>query len=259
MLSGLPASGKSTRAKEIVETGNWIRVNRDLLRTMLHFDKFSSRNEGDTIDAEKALVRFFLSKDKSVVVDDTNLNPKNREMWSTIAKECNATFETEKIETDWLECLIRNMRREKAVPPHVIRNMALQQGLIPHGKGFVICDLDGTLAEISHRRHFVETLPKNWKSFFEGIEGDTLREDVAKMLREYKEEGYEIIFISARPEDYRPHTERWLENNRMAFAFTLIMRNSGDSRPDTEIKKQILDNYFPDKKKIWKNIISSYN
>lgn len=29
----------------------------------------------------------------------------------------------------------------------------------------IIVDLDGTLANCEHRRHFLETKPKDWKSF----------------------------------------------------------------------------------------------
>ena len=37
IMQGLPASGKSTRAEEIERSmGNAVRINKDLLRTMLH-------------------------------------------------------------------------------------------------------------------------------------------------------------------------------------------------------------------------------
>lgn len=59
IMQGLPGSGKSTKAEEIVEhdgKGNTVRLNRDLLRTMLHFDKWSGRNEGITKDVRRATV-----------------------------------------------------------------------------------------------------------------------------------------------------------------------------------------------------------
>jgi hypothetical protein len=40
-------------------------------------------------------------------------------------------------------------------------------------KKVIICDLNGTLCNIDHRRHFVEEEPQDWKSFYEAIEDDT--------------------------------------------------------------------------------------
>ncbi|MEO0647089.1 MAG: AAA family ATPase [Cyanobacteria bacterium J06650_10] len=47
MTVGLPASGKSTWAKELItkESGRWVRVNKDLLREMCHNSKHSKSNE----------------------------------------------------------------------------------------------------------------------------------------------------------------------------------------------------------------------
>ena len=59
MLRGISGSGKSTRAKELMlEHGNLVRINRDLLREMLHFGKWSGKNEGLVVDVEKGLVGF---------------------------------------------------------------------------------------------------------------------------------------------------------------------------------------------------------
>jgi len=45
ILKGLPASGKSTYAKELVAKGNWKRINKDDLRAMLDCSKWSKANE----------------------------------------------------------------------------------------------------------------------------------------------------------------------------------------------------------------------
>ena len=44
ILKGLPASGKSTYAKELVSKG-WKRVNKDDLRSMIDGGKWSKKNE----------------------------------------------------------------------------------------------------------------------------------------------------------------------------------------------------------------------
>ncbi len=255
MLSGLPASGKSTRAKEIVATGNWVRVNRDLLRTMLHNDKFTGRNEGLTVDAEKIIAMQALSKGLNVVVDDTNLNPKNRFMWNDVATSCGATFEYEKIDTDWIECAVRDSGRTNPVGSTVIKNMAIQYGMATFNRdSIVLCDIDGTLADTTHRLHYLEGGKKDWRGFFSEMSKDPIRNEVRSKLIDLYNKGKGVIYVSARPEDYRDVTLKWLEKNGVSFAFTILMRRSNDSRPDTEVKKQILDTYFPDKSVIHKVI-----
>lgn len=246
LLKGLPASGKSTKAKEIVEQGGWVRVNRDLLRTMLHFDNFTSRNEGRTVDAEKALVRSFLTSNMNVVVDDCNLNPKNRDMWSGIARDCNSKFEVEDMKTHWSECVSRDSSRDKRVGKDVIKDMALQYNLFKSEKGIVLCDIDGTIADVTHRLHHVKKEPKDWKSFFEALEGDAPRTDVLFRLWELEDQGYDVMFVTARPEDYRSETETWLQLvAKVGWRhFTMVMRRSGDKRPDTEVKQEMYDKYF---------------
>ncbi len=250
-MKGLPASGKSTLAKTIVAQGDWVRVNRDLIREMLHFNKWSGRNEDMTVSAEIAIVKSFLKgKKTSVVVDDTNLNPKNEVMWRAIAHETQATFEVNEVKTDIQTCVERDQGREKAVGRAVIVNMALQYNLYPKpAKGFVLCDLDGTLCDITHRLKYAKGEDKDWGKFFAGIPDDLLRTETLDKIIAYEEAGHEIIFVSARPENYRDLTEAWLEKMLKGYVIhkTLIMRRANDKRDDTEVKQQIFDTYFKDK------------
>ena len=251
LLKGLPASGKSTIAKEIVAQGGWVRVNRDLLRTMLHFDKWSGRNEDLTVEAEKSIVRYCLGKKINVVVDDTNLNPRNKDMWKEVANEFPGTnFEVQEIPTPMEVCIERDKGREKAVGRDVITNMALQYGLYPKpAKGFVLCDLDGTLCDIEHRLKYAKGEEKDWGKFFAGIPDDKLRQETLDKLLAYEEAGHEIIFVSARPEDHREATEVWLEKalNGYRIHKTLIICTAHNKRDDVEVKQQVFDNYFKDK------------
>src|SRR3990167_6643734 len=132
MLSGLPASGKSTYAEEkLKEWGNGVRLNKDLLRKMLHFDKFTGRNEGLTNDAEMALARYYLTHNVNVIIDDTNLGETHRQRWLGLSKECNAKWETHRMKTTMQECIYRDIARPNPVGTDVIRHMALQYQLHP--------------------------------------------------------------------------------------------------------------------------------
>lgn len=251
-MQGLPGSGKSTRAEEIVrEQGNTVRVGRDQLRTMLHFDRWTGRNERITKDVQMWMVAYLLEVlDKNVIVDDTNIQASRIQAWRDFAKERNVKLEWVKMDTPLEECIRRDAMREKPVGKNVIVAMAMQAGIYPKPKkGFVICDLDGTLCDVKHRLHFVqkpEGEKKDWKGFFVALSGDSVRTEVMDMLLNAQEAGYEIAFVSGRPDEYRPQTEAWLEKALEGYEIgtVLLMRRTGDKRPDTEVKKSILDTYF---------------
>lgn len=250
-MQGLPASGKSTRAKELMlEMGNTVRINKDLLRTMLHFDKFNGHNEGLTRDAARVLAKFYLMNKVSVIIDDTNLNPSTLQSWKDLAKELQAKVQVERLDTTVLECVRRDNEREKQVGGTVIKNMALQYGLVTLGNKIVICDIDGTIADTEHRTHFVTQPVKDWKGFFEAMDKDPVRLDVQKILIDYYNQGCTVVFMSGRPDTYRDRTLDWLQHNNLTFAFTLIMRRANDKRDDTEVKRQMLHTYFPEKNNI---------
>jgi len=242
-MVGLPASGKSTRAKEIIEkNGNTVRINKDLLRTMLHFDKFNFSNEDKTRTAAQQLAIHFLSSGINVIIDDTNLNEKTLESWKMVAKLEDAKIEyCDLTDVSVGECLSRDRHREKKVGNSVIQKMALQHLDYRKGDKVVICDLDGTLCDIEHRLQYAKGETKDWGKFFSLISEDTLRQDVKDKFLPVS--GHDLILVSARPEDYRGATEDWLEKNGIYYSL-LIMRESNDKRDDTEVKKQIYDKYL---------------
>jgi hypothetical protein len=129
----------------------------------------------------------------------------------------------------------------------------------------VIVDIDGTLAEISHRRHYVASKPKNWKAFNASMHLDEPNTPVIEVVRalwtlplvdEYGPET-RILLASGRGEEFRGVTEDWLLKNRIfpenkdpnyiypeypVFTYEkLYMRPEKDSRSDVIVKREILD------------------
>ena len=111
----------------------------------------------------------------------------------------------------------------------------------------VIFDLDGTLSDSSHRQHFVQQRPKDFKSFYEQAAYDPPNDPVLNTYLALDQEAHDLILVSGRPNDYREITEEWLHEYVWIFRMTLLfMRKSGDFRPDYEIKREILyDNIIP--------------
>lgn len=240
LMRGLPGSGKSTRAKELMTSvGNAIRVNKDLLREMLFFSKFTGYNEGQVRDAERAIATHYLAEGKVVIVDDTNLGNRHLESW----KSLGYPIEVELVDTPVEVCIERDRDREKLVGRSVIMGMARQYGFYKPSKREVIVDIDGTVADATHRLHFVQQQPKQWDEFFKAMILDAPRREVIEEVLALATD-YEIVFVSGRPDTYRKETENWLKQHIGLLDATVLMRKGTDKRPDDQVKQDILDTYF---------------
>lgn len=104
----------------------------------------------------------------------------------------------------------------------------------------VIFDIDGTLADNTHRQHLVADGQMSWEKFFQQMGEDTPVVpiiDLCKTLTASKQ--YEVLLFTGRPERYRKLTEQWLTWNGVPD-LPLEMRNDGDTRPDSEVKQDML-------------------
>ena len=108
----------------------------------------------------------------------------------------------------------------------------------------IICDLDGTLCDVTHRRHFVRREGrKDWQGFFAGMVDDVPNKWCADILKLMSKE-HHIVYCSGRPDNWGPETSKWLADKGM-LDFPekphLFMRPRQDSRQDSIIKEIILD------------------
>lgn len=109
------------------------------------------------------------------------------------------------------------------------------------GRPTVIFDIDGTLADVRHRRAFLEQSPPDWKSFHAAMGDDTPNANIVLLYQTLWESGrFDLILVSGRHESSRALTEQWLIWNGMEFG-RLLMRRDGDSRADHLIKEELLD------------------
>lgn len=122
-----------------------------------------------------------------------------------------------------------------------------------NGKNIIIFDLDGTLALIDHRRHFVDKssgVKVDWNAFFEACDKDEPNTPV--ILANRLVTGYHIIILSGRSEAVREKTIRWLARHEVYYD-ELRMRAEGDYQPDETLKEAWLKQIGPD------NIICVYD
>lgn len=120
-----------------------------------------------------------------------------------------------------------------------------------------IWDLDGTLADLKHRRYLVEKKERtspNWRAFFAACPGDRPIVPVVwlfNLVRQYNR----VEIWSGRSEEVRAQTVAWL--NEWVFCcdplyaywnepfndqyVRLRMRPENDTRPDDVLKEEWLD------------------
>ncbi len=101
-------------------------------------------------------------------------------------------------------------------------------------------DIDGTIANLAHRLHHIESSPKDWASFFAGCHADEPIPHIIEMARDLAFAGKGIVYVSGRSDQCRKETRCWLGNNGLPPG-PLYMRKEGDHREDNQVKGELLD------------------
>lgn len=265
-MRGLPASGKTTRAKAIAANTGAAVIGRDPLRHML-YDNYKPGNDAEnTVSiAEKAVVTALLKNRQDVILDACHINPQYLKEWAKVASQCGATFSVEDVHTyqDVTQeanlCVKRDIGRaiagERHVGEAVIRRMA-KRARFPDIKAkapidlhqpvewvrglpcAVLVDIDGTLAHMQGRSPYD----------YSRVREDAVDENVAELVRSLSHDGFEIILCSGRDDTCMDDTVRWLQDNSIQFD-QLLMRpteacdNNGLKLPDWQIKLDLFNTH----------------
>jgi hypothetical protein len=109
---------------------------------------------------------------------------------------------------------------------------------------FVIFDIDGTLADCSHRVDHANA--KDWDTFHSLADDDMVIVNVADLMVHLS--GYAgIILLTGRPERYRYKTMEWLKRSGLdGFYEELIMREDDNFMKDGQMKLVALETRFGD-------------
>ena len=116
-------------------------------------------------------------------------------------------------------------------------------------KQTIIFDVDGTIADVEHRRHFVNgntmdgRTNNDWTSFRKETVNDTPVQWVCDIAKRFIAQGDQVAFFSARNESEREITEKqiseWIGDNHQG----LFLRPDGDFRKDDEFKSELADKF----------------
>lgn len=114
-------------------------------------------------------------------------------------------------------------------------------------KKCIIFDVDGTIADVEHRRHLVngdKGFKPDWTAFRKATVNDTPVEWVCAIARRFIEQGDDVAFFSARNESEREITEKqildWIGEDHKG----LFLRPNGDYRCDAEFKSDLADKFI---------------
>ncbi len=250
-MRGLPGSGKSTYAKQLVaEAPNtYKRINRDDLRAMFDNSHWSKGNEKFVKQVRDVLIIKALEEGKHVIVDDTNLSSTNetriRQLVHEFNKQHNDTVQVElkEIEASLEECIKRDAMRSNPVGAKRIREMHRQfyadKNLVVQDENLpkaIICDLDGTLALMNGRNPFDAAK----------CEEDILNKPVANVLKTFQQLGHKILLLSGRKDEHKTQTINWLAQHNIQYDM-LELRKTEDNRMDAIVKREIFDTHIAGK------------
>ncbi len=254
ILIGIPASGKSTWAKDYVRRNpDWVRVNRDDFRLMLKDAQLCENKIEDMITSlVKDTIGKALSKRLNVLVDNTNLKQKYiSDIAETFKYQADIDYRVFDISLE--KAIERDNAREAKVGEGVIRRMHQSYKSLLDSFDFqpikkvarpvpsyefdlklpnaVIFDIDGTLAHMQNRGPF--DLDK--------VDRDAVNAIVAEQVEFHRSAGRKILIVSGRESYSKALTIEWLDFYGIKFD-EIFMRPDGDYRKDTIIKREIYKN-----------------
>ncbi len=106
--------------------------------------------------------------------------------------------------------------------------------------GTLVCDIDGTVADLTHRRVYITSKPKNWPAFEKTMHRDTPIPHVIRAVNILFDAGWTVLMASGRGEQNRDVSVKWLADNGVPY-HAFYMRAFKDYRVDSIVKSEILD------------------
>ena len=262
VVSGLPASGKSTLARSLYPA---LRFNMDDMRAQLGMthERWNKDTERIVFSSMLAAAKAAVAAGSDIVFDNTHLTPSWPRSYRKAFEPYDVTFVVHDLTDVSLdECILRDsLRGDASVGEDVILRLAdnfqkarkngwrltdewmngetytkpepyVQDHTLPT---VILCDIDGTIA-----LHEGNRSPYDYSK----VSGDAVNENVAWLVEILGAE-HDIVFLSGRDASCHADTIHWLIDV-MGYAFPpeLYMRADDDKRPDNVVKAELFDRYI---------------
>ncbi len=106
----------------------------------------------------------------------------------------------------------------------------------------ILVDIDGTVAKIEHRLHFIQGEKRDWPAFHDACIADEPIAPVVHAVRALvMSSSANVIFVTGRPESHRSQTFSWIRKHVFEVSPPLYMRPTGPPyRPSHAVKRDLL-------------------
>jgi len=258
---GAAGSGKTKWAESRVKSSleDWIVIARDKVRLGLQQElgiskyKHTKQNEKKVTDLCLQLFDYATMNDKNIIIADTNLNHKTRDLWKKRGEDAGYEVEFKDFPMTFDEILdINKHKGNKAIPEKVLLKQWKQwceykgrRKYIPDEtkRKAIIVDIDNTIAAIGKRS------PYDWKN----VGKDIPRRKIINMIQQFATLNRAVlIFMTGRSGVCYQQTREWLCEHTYftgGLGDMLLMRDQNDSRREWILKEELF----------WGLIAENYN
>lgn len=263
LTTGLPASGKTTHARTL----DAFRFNLDDYRKMLWGEsEWTHDKEHVAVSALIAGVRSAVAAGHDVVIDNTHLTPGLPKQYRKELSSMGVEFRVHDFTgVDIEECKRRDDERTDGYVGEIVIDRLAHNHAKARKNGWrltdkwmnstpkftpepyemrpdlpqvVLCDIDGTVAVHGDERGHYD---------YDKVSTDVPNDGIIRVVQALAE-NYEVIFVSGREDRCREDTEEWLWKNNLSDGENkLLMRLTGDHRPDYIIKSELFDAHIRNK------------
>lgn len=257
ICQGVPASGKSTFARELQRAEGYTRVNRDEIRFTLYGSYWGKGVDEEVVTrVENAAIEGALAAGRNVVLDATNLRRKFITPKLSIASLYGAEVEFKQFPVSLDEAIRRDADRmaggDRGVGEDVIRRIFKDFKLDPSGRALpkppaplpdfeayypdhttppaFIVDTDGTMANGEGLRGPYDT---------HLYHVDLVHPHVQAAVQALQFQGYQIIALSGRDSEFRDVSLKWWDDVAEITPDLFLMRPQGDKRMDAIVKYEL--------------------
>lgn len=143
MMSGIPGSGKSTKAKEFAKFFDKIEIlSSDNYREKITGNINDMSRDEEVFDALYKTMRKFLIEGKSVIYDATNINIKDRRRALEMIRDINCYKISHLMNVNFEECKKRNSQRDRVLPEEVLYKFLYKFEVPTKLEGFDLISLE---------------------------------------------------------------------------------------------------------------------
>jgi phosphoglycolate phosphatase-like HAD superfamily hydrolase len=115
----------------------------------------------------------------------------------------------------------------------------LQKPLHKRGET-VVFDLDGTIADtMKYEKHHKAKNGKNNDFAAEALNVG-VNKDILNKMKKAKDNGDDVVILTARSAHYRDETKKWLTSNGIPYD-ALVMRPTDNKKKDQKVKRELLE------------------